>query len=139
MYCCRVLATPARVVLIVGWIGVLAGVGLLAAAATLVGRPTVWTANLFGLVLWLPGVVAVVEASRGNRGALGWSVVGVGVLVVGAVLDRGTRPIASTWEFVLAGSALAVTIAGLVTSGEANSTGKGNVADGWRRSTPRID
>lgn len=139
MYCCRVLATPARVVLIVGWIGVLAGVGLLAAAATLVGRPTVWTANLLGLVLWLPGVVAVVEASRGDRGALGWSVGGVGVLVVGAVLDRGTRPIASTWEFVLAGSALAVTIAGLVTSGEANSTGKGNVADGRRRSTPRID
>lgn len=139
MYCWRVLSTPARVILVVGWIGVLIGVGLLAAAATLIGRPSVWTASLVGLVLWLPGVVAVVEASRGDRGALGWSIGGVGVLVVGAVLDRETRPIASTWEFVLAGSALAVTIGGLVTSGEANSTGKGNVADGRRRSTPRID
>ena len=107
-----VLTTPARILLAVGWLGIMIGVGLLGAAAALGGRPTAWAQGVLFLVVWTPPVIAILSARHAaSRYALVWSVVGVLGLAIAAATDWRLRPVAGRWELVLTGSAAVVTFA----------------------------
>ena len=111
------MSTYSRIAIVVGWVVVFIGIGLVGTAAAFAGRPTSWSENLIALVVWAPGIAAVTESARGLRRGLLWSFAGVGSLLTVAIIDRATRPVASNWEFALAFAAALTTVAGLVLAG----------------------
>jgi hypothetical protein len=110
------IATPkpsnaATIVFVVGWLGVLTGLGLITASAQIVDHPTIQ--GRFLPLFWVLPVLTVFSAIRKRPNVVGLSAIGTFVLAIGAAIDLGHRhPIAGRYEFWLAASALFVTLAG---------------------------
>lgn len=99
------------IVLVVGWLGVLTGLGLITAAAQIVDHPTIQ--GRFLPVFWVGPVLTVFSALRKRPNVAALSALSTFVLAIGAAIDFGHRhPIAGRYEFWLAASALLVTLAG---------------------------
>ncbi len=99
------------IVVIVGWLGVLTGLGLITAAAQIVDHPTIQ--GRFLPVFWVGPVLTVFSALRKRPNVVALSALSTFVLAIGAAIDFGHRhPIAGRYEFWLAASALLVTLAG---------------------------
>jgi hypothetical protein len=104
-------ATPSTIVLVVGWLGVLTGLGLITAAAQIVDHPTIQ--GRFLPLFWVGPVLTVFTAIRKKPHVVALSILSTLVLAIGAAIDVGHRhPIAGRYEFWLAASALLVTLAG---------------------------
>jgi hypothetical protein len=97
--------------IVVGWLGVLTGLGLTTAAAQLVDHPTIQ--GRFLPLFWVGPVLTVFAAVRKRPNVVTLSALSTFVLAIGAAIDFGHRhPIAGRYEFWLAASALLVTLAG---------------------------
>ncbi len=104
-------SNASTILLIVGWLGVLTGLGLITAAAQIVDHPTIQ--GRFLPVFWLGPVLTVFSAIRKRPNVVALSALSTLVLAIGAAIDFGHRhPIAGRYEFWLAASALLVTLAG---------------------------
>jgi hypothetical protein len=104
-------AKASTIVLVVGWLGVLTGLGLTTAAAQIVDHPTIQ--GRFLPVFWVGPVLTVFTAVRKRPHVVALSALSTLVLAIGAAIDLGHRhPIAGRYEFWLAASALLVTLAG---------------------------
>jgi hypothetical protein len=99
------------ILLVVGWLGVLTGLGLTTAAAQIVDHPTIQGRYL--PFFWVGPVLTVFTAVRKRPHVVALSALSTVVLAIGAAIDFGHRhPIAGRYEFWLAASALLVTVAG---------------------------
>jgi hypothetical protein len=97
--------------LMVGWLGVLTGLGLITAAAQMVDHPTVQ--GRFLPVFWVAPVLTIFSAVRRRTNAVAFSAMGTVGLAVGAAIDLANQHrIAGRYELWLAASALLVTAAG---------------------------
>ena len=104
-------SNASTILLIVGWLGVLTGLGLITAAAQIVDHPTIQ--GRFLPVFWVGPVLTVFSAIRKRPNVVALSALSTLVLAIGAAIDFGHRhPIAGRYEFWLAASALLVTLAG---------------------------
>jgi hypothetical protein len=104
-------AKASTILLVVGWLGVLTGLGLTTAAAQIVDHPTIQ--GRFLPIFWFGPVLTVFTALRKRPHVVGLSALSTLVLAIGAAIDVGHRhPIAGRYEFWLATSALLVTLAG---------------------------
>ncbi len=98
------------IVIVVGWLGVLTGLGLTTAAAQIVDHPTIQ--GRFLPVFWVGPVLTVFTAVRKRPHVVALSALSTLVLAIGAAIDVGHRhPVAGRYEFWLAASALLVTLA----------------------------
>jgi hypothetical protein len=105
------LSQASTIVLVVGWLGVLTGLGLITAAAQIVDHPTIQ--GRFLPLFWVGPVLTVFTAVRKRPNVVALSALSTFVLAIGAAIDFGHRhPIAGRYEFWLAASALLVTLAG---------------------------
>jgi hypothetical protein len=103
------LPKATAILLVVGWLGVLTGLGLITAAAQIVDHPTIQ--GRFLPVFWVGPVLTVFSAVRKRPHVIGLSALSTFVLAIGAAIDFGHRhPIAGRYEFWLAASALLVTL-----------------------------
>ncbi len=103
------------ILLVVGWLGVLTGLGLTTAAAQIVDHPTIQ--GRFLPIFWVGPVLTVFGALRKRPNVVALSALSTFVLAIGAAIDFGHRhPIAGRYEFWLAASAGLVTVAGWLTS-----------------------
>jgi hypothetical protein len=103
------------IVLVVGWLGVLTGLGLTTAAAQIVDHPTIQ--GRFLPVFWVGPVLTVFTAVRNRPHMVALSALSTVVLAIGAAIDFGHRhAIAGRYEFWLAASAALVTLAGWLRS-----------------------
>jgi hypothetical protein len=99
------------ILLVVGWLGVLTGLGLTTAAAQIVDHPTIQ--GRFLPLFWVGPVLTIFTAVRNRPNVIALSALSTFVLAIGAAIDLGHRhPIAGRYEFWLAASALLVTLAG---------------------------
>ncbi len=99
------------ILVVVGWLGVLTGLGLTTAAAQIVDHPTIQ--GRFLPLFWVGPVLTVFAAVRKRPNVVALSALSTLVLAIGAAIDFGHRhPIAGRYEFWLAASALLVTLAG---------------------------
>ena len=103
------------ILLVVGWLGVLTGLGLTTAAAQIVDHPTIQ--GRFLPLFWVGPVLTVFSAVRKRPSVVALSALSTLVLAIGAAIDFGYRhPIAGRYEFWLAASAFLVTLAGWLSS-----------------------
>jgi hypothetical protein len=99
---------------VVGWLGVLTGLGLTTAAAQIVDHPTIQ--GRFLPLFWVGPVLTVFTAVRKRPHVLALSALSTVVLAMGAAVDLGQgHSIAGRYESWLAASALLVTIASGIT------------------------
>ena len=104
-------SNASTILLIVGWLGVLTGLGLITAAAQIVDHPTIQ--GRFLPVFWVGPVLTVFSALRRRPNVVALSALSTFVLAIGAAIDFGHRhPIAGRYEFWLAAAAFLVTLAG---------------------------
>jgi hypothetical protein len=103
-------AKAGTILVVVGWLGVLTGLGLTTAAAQIVDHPTIQ--GRFLPVFWVGPVLTVFAAIRTRPNVIALSALSTFVLAIGAAIDFGHRhSIAGRYEFWLAASALLVTLA----------------------------
>lgn len=104
------LSRTAVAVIVVGWLGVLTGLGFITAAAQIVDHATFQ--GRFLPIFWVGPVLTMFGAIRSRPRIVLLSAVSTVVLAIGAAVDvsRNHR-IAGRYEFLLAGSAALVTAA----------------------------